>query len=387
MWYFRVTRSSAIIFWLGYAGGLLTAILYVNSGFIYGHGDGEQFSRFYNQNSADNKMYLTARMVKSLADQAMVGKKSLILIAGDSKLRGHGTASVNSFSAQLSAHIPVDGSVAVLNLSRDGLGGITPYLLHEFILNYYPQTYLITNMQTLPPMPKISRIHSSEAQSGLSMESSFIWFDIWSYSVGRVATSIFVAEADQDDFLSYRILSVANYVLGFIDYGQNFRYSVMQTVYTDAVKYHEIGILKSIRSTTDRGKDSYWHLDNPNYTEKNIDAEERYWKNNYALRSLDTARFDSDMSSILPAQWARTYLIAEVPVPYMRERAGLNSGDFVKSQTQFVTYYTKKNAAVVLERNELTQNTDYSDMVHWSKNGAAKMAEVFWNKLYLRLSR
>ena len=387
MWYFRVTRSSAIIFWLGYAGGLLTAILYVNSGFIYGHGDGEQFSRFYNQNSAYNKMYLTARMVKSLADQAMVGKKSLILIAGDSKLRGNGTASVNSFSAQLSAHIPVDGSVAVLNLSRDGLGGITPYLLHEFILNYYPQTYLITNMQTLPPMPKISRIHSSEAQSGLSMESSFIWFDIWSYSVGRVATSIFVAEADQDDFLSYRILSVANYVLGFIDYGQNFRYSVMQTVYTDAVKYHEIGILKSIRSTTDRGKDSYWHLDNPNYTEKNIDAEERYWKNNYALRSLDTARFDSDMSSILPAQWARTYLIAEVPVPYMRERAGLNSGDFVKSQTQFVTYYTKKNAAVVLERNELTQNTDYSDMVHWSKNGAAKMAEVFWNKLYLRLSR
>ncbi|QWE22955.1 hypothetical protein FD975_01745 [Polynucleobacter sp. AP-Jannik-300A-C4] len=367
MWHFKVTKKIARIFWCSYLLGLLVSVVYVNYFNLYGYPQEHKFFRFNSQYSASNYMYQTARMVRSLADQAMVGKSKLILLVGDSKLRGHGTTAYHSVSAQLEGYFSNDPSVAVLNLSRDGLNGITPYVIHEYILRFYPDTYLITKLDNYPRIKP-------------SMEGLFTIYDIW--ATGKTSANIdLIDQTDLKRGKEFKLIALANRYFGVIDFGQSFRYAVAQLLYTDAVRYKQISIFQPIKTSKDFDADYYWHLDNPNYTEVNIIAEVEYWQS-FSSRALDRIYLDEVFSKVPTAQWKKVILMTEMPVPYMRKRASLNGKSYKSAQDLFEGYYISKGANLINGGIVLQDNIDYSDMVHWSKFGAKKMAKKIHDIYY-----
>lgn len=377
MWHFDLGIKEARLsfwFWNGFIFGILSIFLYLQFGRLYTD-DKHVFTRFNQLNTGANHVYLTRRMIDELASKSMDGKKVLVLLMSDSILRGHGTSEINSLSKKLVENKMLnDRGVGILNLSRDGLTGLTPYMIHQYLRETYPGALLITKLPT--------RI---EALARSDMEHGYIWYDL-KESLGESELPI-IRSFDFPEWNELRTIGALNTYLGMLDYGQSIRFKYAQAIYTNMVRYKRLGFFDPILEIPNWEEDYFWYRENPNYTDGYISGEVDYWCKNFGARSLQKNEFDQYIKEIINEEWANTVLLQEGPVPFLREIFESDCYEqYQNNQAGFATYFTSLGADVVNSNFVLTENSDYADMVHWSSEGVEKMAVAFSQAILQKLN-
>lgn len=357
---FFLNYSKVIIpgFWVGYLLGFLMLSIGVNILPLY-KDTKHPFVRFHAVSSGSNQMFLTARMIKELADEKMVGKKRLVLIVGDSVLRGHGNTQESSFGPQL-ASLLSNADTGVLNLSRDGMFGPTIYSIHKYLLEFYPDTFLVTVM----PGHIVASISSN-------MEYGYTAFDLF-YKKQDLLSKKFTEKYAESRFNEIRYIAKANHYFGFLDFGQAFRYQIAQLLYTEHVRYGKVKVIQPIKTAVDGEIDYHWHRDNLNYTDSHIEGEMNYWRK-FSREPFQPLAWDQYYDLVSSSQWKKVVLIKQFPVPFLRQQMGRDYSQLENASAKFENHFKSKGAHVV-SSVVLQYNNEYADMLHWSKEGASRMA-------------